>query len=107
MKAIRKGTGKQFKVFAENKIEAGDVVVVGELAGVAPYAISAGDTGVVDREGEFVLEYNAAAAANQGAKAYWDSSAKKVTATASSNKLLGYFAEAVTATDVVCRVIFA
>ena len=107
MKALRKGTGKQFKVYAGTKIEAGDIVVAGDLVGVAPYAIPAGTTGVVDREGEFICEYDGAAAANQGAKAYWDASEKKVTATASTNKLLGYFAEAAAATDTSCRVIFA
>lgn len=104
MKAIRKGNGKQFKVVADSKIEAGDVVVKGSLVGVAAYPIPAGETGVVERDGEFECVYDGAAA-NQGAKAYWDATNKRVTATQSTNTAIGYFALAAVSGDTVCRVI--
>lgn len=107
MKAVRKGSGKQFTVVAVSAIAAGDIVIAGSLHGVAPYAIQAGQVGVIEREGLFEAEYDGAAAANQGAAAYWDASAKKVTATSTDNTAIGYFAEAAAASATVCKIILA
>lgn len=105
MKAIRKGSGRQFKVTAVSPIAAGDVVIAGALHGVAPYGIAQGMTGVVEREGEFEIEFDGAAAASQGAAAYWNATAKKVTGTSTDNTLIGYFSVAAAAGDATCRVI--
>lgn len=107
MKAVRKSSGKQFKVVAGADIAAGDVVVAGGLHGVAPYAIPQGAAGVVDREGEFEVEFDGAAAVVQGASAYWNATSGKVTATATDNTLLGFFAEAAASGDAVCKVVLA
>ncbi|MBQ9501674.1 MAG: DUF2190 family protein [Lentisphaeria bacterium] len=107
MKAVRKGSGKQFTVVAVSAIAAGDIVIAGSLHGVAPYAIAAGATGVVEREGLFEAEYDGAAAANKGAAAYWDASAKKVTATSTDNTAIGYFAEAAVSSGTSCKIILA
>ena len=107
MKAIRKGCGKQFNIVAGSDIAAGDVVVAGSLHGVAPYAIKQGETGVVEREGSFEVDFDGAANVNQGAQADWNATTKKVTTTSTDNTAIGYFAVAALSGDTRCRIILA
>jgi len=107
MKAIRKGCGKQFTVIAGSDIAAGDVVVAGGLHGVAPYAIKQGETGIVEREGSFEVDFDGAANVSQGAQAYWNATTNKVTTTSTDNTAIGYFAVAALSGDTRCRIILA
>lgn len=70
-------------------VKGGDLVVVGEIAGVA---VSDGD-GVniraVQTQGVFNLPKGNSVFA-QGAKVYWDATNSVTTSTASGNKLIGY-----------------
>ena len=107
MKATRKGFGKQFVVTAGSDIAAGDVVIAGNLHGVAPSDIQTGHVGIIEREGEYEIAYDGAANATQGAAAYWNATTGKVTTTSSNNTAIGYFALAAAAGDTVCRVVLA
>lgn len=70
-------------------VAAGDVVVIGVRIAVAATAIKSGATGSASVTGVFTLP-KATGALAQGAAVYWDATAKKVTATATSNTLAGY-----------------
>lgn len=75
-------------------ILAGTLVVFGVLFGVAVADIPDGETGAVDLEGVFEFP-KASGAITQGAKVYYDATAKNVTTTAASNIAIGGCAEAV------------
>ncbi len=74
-------------------VAAGDVVVQGELVGVAPRPISAGELGALAVEGVFAFPKAtvAGSAIAAGANTYWDNVAKLATtnAAAGANKLIG------------------
>lgn len=70
-------------------VAAGDVVVIGDIVGVAPFDIPAGALGAVALTGVWETVKDAAAI-TMGAKVYWNATDGKATATAGSNKLLGY-----------------
>lgn len=65
-------------------IASGDFVVIGIVGGFAQTNIANGDTGAVLLEGVFEVP-KAAGAITQGAKLYWDATAKNWTTTAASN----------------------
>lgn len=108
---------------AQNYIESGEVldytvptgatvasgvpVVVGDLIGVALGSGTEGQVVAVKFDGVFELE-KATGAMAQGAKLYWDNTAKKVTTTATSNTLIGYAwkAEVSGATTVRVRLVY-
>ena len=70
-------------------------------------AIKQGETGVVEREGSFEVDFDGAANVNQGAQAYWNATTKKVTTTSTDNTAIGYFAVAALSGDTRCRIILA
>ena len=72
----------------------GQGALVGSLFGVASSDVASGATGVFETEGVFELEKNSAEAWTVGEKLYWDNTAKVVTATATSNTLIGCALEA-------------
>ena len=81
--------------------KAGDLVVVGSLAGVAATSGDSGDEIEVSLSGVFELP-KGSGPITQGAKLYWDSAAKVATATAGSNAFIGHaFRPALTADAVV------
>ncbi len=89
-------------------VAAGDVVVQGELVGIARTAISANRLGSLAVEGVFDLPKNtgASTAITAGAKVYWDAAAKKATTNAASgaNKYLGLTILAAADADATVRV---
>lgn len=70
-------------------VAAGAGCLVGSLFGVAESAIASGAKGVLVLEGVFSLAKATGAAWTEGARIYWDDSAKNCTTTASTNKLIG------------------
>ena len=69
-------------------VHSGDGVLVGALFGVAAYDAVEGEQIEVSLAGVYALP-KSVGAIGEGAKAYWDTTAKAVTATASGNKLIG------------------
>lgn len=67
--------GKVLNHTAGADIEAGDVVVIGDIVGVAQVDIANGGTGAVAIEGVHRLRKVAGAAWGQGDKLHWDASA--------------------------------
>lgn len=89
-------------------VAAGDVVVQGELVGVAPRPIGAGELGALVVEGVFAFPKAivAGSAIAAGANTYWDNAAKLATtnAAAGANKLLGKTLLAAADADATVRV---
>ncbi|HGG04732.1 MAG TPA: DUF2190 family protein [Aliiroseovarius sp.] len=81
--------GDTVTVAAPADVLSGAGVLVGALFGVAAYdALTAADV-EISRRGVFDLAKTSAQAWTQGAKIYWDNSAKVCTTTASGNTLIG------------------
>jgi predicted RecA/RadA family phage recombinase len=72
-------------------VEAGQVVVVGDLPLIAHRAIAADALGALSCGGG-IYTMVAAGAAAAGVVVYWDDTNKKVTTTASTHKVFGYVA---------------
>lgn len=73
-------------------VEAGDVVVIGDVPAIARLKIVDGELGALDVGGG-VYEVTPSGTISKGAKVYWDDTNNKVTATASGNKAFGWAAE--------------
>jgi len=89
-------------------VAAGDVVVQGELVGVAPRPIVAGELGALAVEGVFAFPkaVTAGSAIAAGANTYWNSVVKQATtnAAAGANKLIGKTILAAVDADTTVRV---
>ena len=87
-------------------VAAGDVVVQGDLVGVARSPITAGTLGSLAVEGifDFAKAAGTGSGIAAGTKAYWDATAKVATATAQGNKYLGQTVTAAADADVTVRV---
>jgi predicted RecA/RadA family phage recombinase len=83
---------------------AGDVVLQGDLVGVANLDIKAGRLGALAVTGVFDMAKQAALAIAVGVFVYWDNAAKVVTTMAGGNKLLGKAIRAAAAADATVRV---
>lgn len=81
----------------------GDGVLVNALFGVAAYDADEGAEVEVSLVGVYALPKSSGAIA-EGAKVYWDSTAKAVTATASGNKLIGAAVRAAGSAETTARV---
>ena len=79
-------------------IAAGDVVVLGNLVGIARLDIAADTLGALATVGVFEID-KAAEAVTVGAVLYWNATAKKVTATATGNIYIGKAVTAAEAAD--------
>ncbi|WP_312548175.1 DUF2190 family protein [Massilia sp.] len=97
--------GNVISVIAPALVLSGQGVLVGTLFGVAAGDALQGAPVEIAREGVFDLTALGSDTATQGAKAYWDNTAKRITATATSNTLVGAFAAAKTAADNTARVL--
>ncbi len=84
-------------------VAAGDVVVQGDLVGVAKLDIKANKLGALAVQGVFDFA-KAAGALAVGTIVYWDNVAKVVTTTAAGNKQVGKVVRAAAATDATARV---
>lgn len=84
----------------------GDVVVQGDLVGVACRPIEANTLGSLAVAGvfDFAKATGGGTAITAGATAYWDDTNNVVTTTALGNKLLGKCVKAAADADATCRV---
>jgi len=98
-------SGNVLSVIAPALVLSGQGVLVGALFGVAAGDALQGASVEIAREGVFDLVANGADTAAQGAKAYWDNTAKRITTTATNNTLVGCFTAAKTASDSTARVL--
>jgi predicted RecA/RadA family phage recombinase len=80
-------------------VDAGDVVVLGRLVGVAKTAIKAGVRGAVAVKGVYDVSKTAGPVFALGDAVYWDAATSLATPTQASNKLLGTAVVAAGATD--------
>ena len=96
--------GVNLTVPAPANILSGDVVIVGDLHGVASINAAQGADLVFVTEGVFELPKVAANAFAVGAKVYYDSTAKLVTSTASGNTYIGAAVEAAIASTATVKV---
>ena len=70
-------------------VDAGTVVVIGDLVGITKRDIKAGTLGSIAVEGVFDVIKDSAVAITAGAKVYWDAVNSVVVTTATGNKLIG------------------
>ena len=83
--------GDMITLIAVAAIASGAGVLTGSLFGVAAGSAAIGQEVEIKTTGVFDFNADPAATAVAGAKAYWDDTAKQVSATASGNKLIGVF----------------
>lgn len=104
---VQKGETVDF--IAPADVAAGDVVVVGELVGIAQSAGKAGETGAMAVDGVYELPkaVGAGTALAAGVKVNWDATNKVVTTAAGGggvNKFVGKTLNAVGVNDATVRV---
>ncbi len=97
-------SGDILTVVAPYALTSGAGCLVGALFGVATNAVANAAEGEIKITGVFELKADAAATGTVGAKAYWDDTAKQVTATVGTNKLIGVFTVDKTAAQATARV---
>ena len=97
-------SGDTITFTAADATASGAGVLLGSLFGVSAATYGAGAEGEMKTSGVFDLTADPAATATVGAKAYWDDTNKRVTATASGNTLIGCFLLAKVATTPTARV---
>ena len=85
-------------------IAAGDVVVQGDLVGVAKLEIKSGKPGSLAVDGVFDFAKNTGVAYTVGQLLYWDDTANVVTTTATGSKLIGKVVRAAASADATVRV---
>lgn len=96
--------GDVIPVAAPYALVSGAGCLVGALFGVATAAAANAATVEIKTTGVFGLLADGAATAAVGAKAYWDDTAKQVTATVGTNKLIGVFTAEKIATQTTASV---
>ncbi len=98
--------GKSIDYTPGSNVSAGDVVVQGELVGVANLNIAAGQKGALAIEGvfEFPKPTGAGTDASIGTLMYWDVADGNAQETSDSgtNKLIGKLVKACSTTDTTC-----
>ena len=85
-------------------VAVGDVVVLGDLVGVALRAIPANQAGSLAVDGVFDFAKNTGVTYAVGVILYWDDANNVVTATASGNKQIGKAVRAAASADASVRV---
>jgi len=84
-------------------VASGGGALIGAIFGVAVTALANGETGSFQLVGVYSLP-KASGAATLGARAYWDNTNKNVTATSTSNTLIGVFVAAYASGDTSANV---
>lgn len=101
-------TGKSIDYIPNSAVEAGAVVVQGELVGVATRPVPANTLGALAVSGvfDFPKETGSSTAISAGANVYWDVADGEATTDADTgtNKLLGKTIQAATDGDATVRV---
>lgn len=97
--------GEVIALIAPYALTGGQGVLVGSIFGVASGDAANGTEVQVKREGVFDIAAVAADTGNQGAKIYWDNTARKLTTAATNNTLVGALASAKAGGDTTARVL--
>jgi len=95
--------GKSLDLAAPYAVSSGGGAIIGSIFGVASVDLASGETGPFQLEGVYSLP-KATGAATLGAKCYWDNTNKNVTATSTSNTLIGVFVAAYASGDATANV---
>ncbi|HMP05786.1 MAG TPA: DUF2190 family protein [Lacipirellulaceae bacterium] len=85
-------------------VAAGDVVVQGDLVGVAKTEIKSGKLGALAVAGVFDFAKNTGVAYTAGQVLYWDDAVNVVTTAAPGNKLIGKVVRAAASAETTVRV---
>ncbi|MCK6458222.1 MAG: DUF2190 family protein, partial [Phycisphaerae bacterium] len=87
-------------------VAAGDVIVIGELVGVAKTPIAANTLGALAVRGvfDFAKATGVGTAISAGANVYWDDANNVATTTVTGNKLIGKCIKAAADADATVRV---
>jgi predicted RecA/RadA family phage recombinase len=88
-------------------VEPGAGALVGATFAISLAKLASGEIGQFVREGAFTLPKATTAGTGgaQGALAYWNNTAKSVTASASGNTLIGFFLVTCVDADTTCQVV--
>ena len=95
--------GEVLPFAAPYAVASGGGALIGAVFGVSVNALANAEVGNFELEGVFSLP-KATGAATAGAKAYWDNTNKNVTATSTSNTLIGVFVAAYASGDTLAQV---
>lgn len=85
-------------------VSAGDVIVQGDLVGVAPRPLAANELGSLIVFGVCDFAKSTGVSYTVGTTLYWDDTNNVVTATATGNKLIGKSVRAAASADTTVRV---
>ena len=98
--------GKSLDLAAPYAVSSGGGAIIGSIFGVASTDLASGETGAFQLEGVYALAKSTAASSggSQGAKAYFITGTKLVTAVSTSNTLIGVFTAACADGDSTCSV---
>ncbi len=98
--------GDNVDITAPYAVSSGGGVLVGALFGVAVADIADGAVGAIATKGVYSLTKATGAGTDgaQGAVAYWDNSAKKVTGVSTNNTAIGHFLVAAATGDATATV---
>ena len=97
--------GGTVSVIAPYLVTSGQGVLVGALFGIASHNAAQGAPVEIVRTDVFDVSAVTADTAAQGAKIYWDNTARKLTTTATNNTLVGCVTEAKANGDITARVL--
>ena len=95
--------GDRIALAAPYAVSSGGGALIGAVFGVAVTDLANAEVGTFALEGVFTLP-KATGAATLGAKAYWDNTNKNITATSTSNTLVGVFVAAYASGDTTANV---
>lgn len=89
--------GRRLRLYPDRSVTSGELVIIGDLAGVASgnYDIDRGDGIVCDLEGVF-MQPKVVGAWSQGQRLYYRDTEKKLTTVESGNTFVGHAADAAT-----------
>ena len=97
-------SGENLEFTAAADVAAGEFVNLLAINGVSKGAVLTGATGVLMTSGVFLFPKLTSDATSVGTKVYWDAAAKKITITASTNKVVGYAVTSQLAADTTVKV---
>lgn len=95
--------GDYISLAAPYAVSSGGGALIGAVFGIASVDLALSEVGNWHTEGVYSLP-KGTGAATLGARAYWDNTAKNVTATATSNTLIGVFVAAYASGDTSANV---
>jgi len=104
MKNLVQQSGRNITVTAPYAVNGGDGCLVGSLFGIASNTVAIGAQVPIDTGGVYAITKTAGQTFAQGAKVYWDNTAKSVTSVTTSNTLIGVATKAAASGDATVTV---